>query len=120
MFVNSPISAKAWKMKRGRGRPRKNSMTSDISNTQNSNLEEGKFVVGLTVLIGDPKILIQIQIKLHLKLKFVDLQFSTDDGEFEEVVGENESIAVTLGQGEALARSSQPVNYLPGILQSMV
>lgn len=29
-------------MKRGRGRPRKNSMTSDMSNTQNSYLEEGK------------------------------------------------------------------------------
>lgn len=28
-------------MKRGRGRPRKNSMTSDLSNTQNSYLEEG-------------------------------------------------------------------------------
>lgn len=44
-----------------------------------------------------------------------DLQFSTDeDEEFEEVVGEMESVAATLGQGEALARSSQPVNYLPG------
>lgn len=31
------------------------------------------------------------------------------------MVGENESIAATLGQGEALARSSQPVNYAPGI-----
>lgn len=31
---------KGWK-KRGRGRPRKNSMTSDLSNTQNSYLEEG-------------------------------------------------------------------------------
>lgn len=44
------------------------------------------------------------------------MQFSTDeDEEFEEVVGEMESVAATLGQGEALARSSQPVNYLPGI-----
>lgn len=47
---------------------------------------------------------------------FLDLQFSTDDGEFEEVIGENESVAATLGQGEALARSSQPVNYAPGII----
>lgn len=47
---------------------------------------------------------------------FLDLQFSTDeDEEFEEVVGEMESVAATLGQGEALARSSQPVNYLPGM-----
>lgn len=45
-----------------------------------------------------------------------DLQFSTDDEEFEEVVGDNESVAATLGQGEALARSSQPVNYIPGKL----
>lgn len=45
-----------------------------------------------------------------------DLQFTTDeDEEFEEVVGEMESVAATLGQGEALARSSQPVNYAPGI-----
>lgn len=44
----------------------------------------------------------------------LDLQFSTDDEEFEEVVGDNESIAATLGQGEALARSSQAVNYMPG------
>lgn len=43
-----------------------------------------------------------------------DLQFSTDDEEFEEVVGEFESVAATLGQGEALARSAQPVHYLPG------
>lgn len=42
------------------------------------------------------------------------MQFSTDDEEFEEVVGDNESVAATLGQGEALARSSQPVNYIPG------
>lgn len=33
-----------WK-KRGRGRPRKNSMTSDLSNTQNSYLEEGMYQV---------------------------------------------------------------------------
>lgn len=43
-----------------------------------------------------------------------DLQFSTDDEEFEEVVGDFESVAATLGQGEALARSAQPVHYLPG------
>lgn len=30
------------------------------------------------------------------------------------MIGENESVAVTLGQGEGLARSSQPVNYAPG------
>lgn len=43
------------------------------------------------------------------------MQFTTDeDEEFEEVVGEMESVAATLGQGEALARSSQPVNYAPG------
>lgn len=41
--------AKAWKMKRGRGRPRKNSMTSDLSNTQNSYLEEGN--IGFVMLI---------------------------------------------------------------------
>lgn len=45
----------------------------------------------------------------------LDLQFSTDDEEFEEVVGElGESIAATLGQGESLSRSSQPVKYKPG------
>lgn len=44
-----------------------------------------------------------------------DLQFSTDeDEEFEEVVGEVESVAATLGQGESLSRSSQPVKYKPG------
>lgn len=48
------------------------------------------------------------------KYSTTDLQFSTDDEEFEEVVGDNESVAATLGQGEALARSSQPVNYIPG------
>lgn len=37
--------AKSWKIKRGRGRPRKNSMTSDLSNTQNSYLEEGKLLI---------------------------------------------------------------------------
>lgn len=49
-----------------------------------------------------------------IPISFQDLQFSTDDEEFEEVVGEFESVAETLGQGEALARSSQPVNYLQG------
>lgn len=44
------------------------------------------------------------------------MPFSTDDDEeFEEVVNEMESVAATLGQGEALARSAQPVNYLPGM-----
>lgn len=52
---------------------------------------------------------------------FLDLQFTTDeDEEFEEVVGEMESVALTLGQGEALARSSQPVNYAPGTYCYMV
>lgn len=32
-------------MKRGRGRPRKNSMHSNLSNTQNSYLEEGKYEI---------------------------------------------------------------------------
>lgn len=40
--MNYEFLGKSWKMKRGRGRPRKNSMTSDMSNTQNSYLEEGK------------------------------------------------------------------------------
>lgn len=31
-----------WSMKRGRGRPRKDSLYSNFSNTQNSYLEEGK------------------------------------------------------------------------------
>lgn len=100
------ISAKGWKMKRGRGRPRKNSMTSDLSNTQNSYLEEGK-PTPLYLLSKNKNNCIDNN-------SITDLQFSTDDGEFEEVVGENESIAATLGQGEALARSSQPVNYAPG------
>lgn len=43
-----------------------------------------------------------------------DLQFSTDDEEFEEVVGDFETAAAVLGQGEGLARSAQPVNYMPG------
>lgn len=46
---------------------------------------------------------------------FIDLQFSTDDEEFEEVVGDFETTAAVLGQGEALARSAKPINYLPGI-----
>lgn len=46
---------------------------------------------------------------------YIDLQFSTDDEEFEEVVGDIESVAATLGQGEALSRSAQPVNYMPGM-----
>lgn len=33
---------KVWSMKRGRGRPRKDSLASNLSNTQNSFLEEGK------------------------------------------------------------------------------
>lgn len=98
-------------MKRGRGRPRKNSMTSDLSNTQNSYLEEGMNMatcIGRRYCNHSTKYLSQYLI-------FADLQFSTDeDEEFEEVVGEMESVAATLGQGEALARSSQPVNYLPG------
>lgn len=69
--------------KRGRGRPRKNSLTSNVSANPNSFLEE-------------------------------DLQFSTDDEEFEEVGGEFDSVAATLGQGEGLARSAQPVDYPPG------
>lgn len=44
----------------------------------------------------------------------IDLQFSTDDEEFEEVVGDFETAAAVLGQGEGLARSAQPVNYMPG------
>lgn len=44
----------------------------------------------------------------------VDLQFSTDDEEFEEVVADFDTTAAVLGQGEALARSAQPINYLPG------
>lgn len=44
-----------------------------------------------------------------------DLQFSTDDEEFEEVAGEFENAtAAVLGQGEGLARSAQPINYPPG------
>lgn len=50
----------------------------------------------------------------NVRVCIADLQFSTDDEEFEEVVGDFESIAATLGQGEALARSAQPVHYLPG------
>lgn len=92
-------------MKRGRGRPRKNSMTSDLSNTQNSYLEEGKKNE------AKKKTTKCFLIRICFS---TDLQFSTDDEEFEEVVGDNESVAATLGQGEALARSSQPVNYIPG------
>lgn len=44
----------------------------------------------------------------------IDLQFSTDDEEFEEVVGDFDTAAAVLGQGEGLARSAQPVNYMPG------
>lgn len=47
-------------------------------------------------------------------VQFLDLQFSTDDEEFEEVVAEYDTAAAVLGQGEALARSAQPINYLPG------
>lgn len=54
-------------------------------------------------------------LRVFFSLFFSDLQFTTDeDEEFEEVVGEMESVAATLGQGEGLARSSQPVNYAPG------
>lgn len=57
----------------------------------------------------------------HFIISSLDLQFSTDeDEEFEEVVGEMESVAATLGQGEALARSSQPVNYLPGKIDTFI
>lgn len=57
----------------------------------------------------------------HFIILSLDLQFSTDeDEEFEEVVGEMESVAATLGQGEALARSSQPVNYLPGKIDTFI
>lgn len=42
------------------------------------------------------------------------MQFSTDDEEFEEVVADFDTTAAVLGQGEALARSAQPINYLPG------
>lgn len=45
-----------------------------------------------------------------------DLQFSTDDDEEFEEVDDFESIADTLGQGEGLLRSSQPVNYAQGML----
>lgn len=45
----------------------------------------------------------------------LDLQFSTDDEEFEEVAGEFENAtAAVLGQGEGLARSAQPISYPPG------
>lgn len=47
-------------------------------------------------------------------LPFIDLQFSTDDEEFEEVVADFDTSASVLGQGEGLARSAQPINYLPG------
>lgn len=98
-------------MKRGRGRPRKNSMTSDLSNTQNSYLEEGMRALVFHLPKQNGNVVSQ---SFH-KIFTSDLQFSTDeDEEFEEVVGEMESVAATLGQGEALARSSQPVNYLPG------
>lgn len=43
------------------------------------------------------------------------MQFSTDDDEFEEV-DDFDSVADTLGQGEGLLRSSQPVNYSQGML----
>ncbi len=42
------------------------------------------------------------------------MQFSTDDEEFEEVVADFDTTAAVLGQGEGLARSAQPINYLPG------
>lgn len=51
---------------------------------------------------------------LTVHIFYIDLQFSTDDEEFEEVVGEFETAAAALGRGEALTRSSQPINYLPG------
>lgn len=39
------LIAKVWRMKRGRGRPRKNSLNSNLSNTQNSYLEEGENIL---------------------------------------------------------------------------
>lgn len=78
-----------------------------MSNTQNSYLEEGK--LWQCMPCSD-------DFKCFLRSFLLDLQFTTDeDEEFEEVVGEMESVAATLGQGEALARSSQPVNYAPGM-----
>lgn len=54
------------------------------------------------------------KLKFFFVFQFVDLQFSTDDEEFEEVVADFDTTAAVLGQGEALARSAQPINYLPG------
>lgn len=51
---------------------------------------------------------------------FLDLQFSTDDEEFEEVVADFDTTAAVLGQGEGLARSAQPINYLPGCIRSKI
>lgn len=42
VYFNIYILAKLWSLKRGRGRPRKDSLYSNFSNTQNSYLEEGK------------------------------------------------------------------------------
>lgn len=53
--------------------------------------------------------------ELIFRFFFVDLQFSTDDDEEFEEVDDFDSVADTLGQGEGLSRSSQPINYSQGM-----
>lgn len=56
-----------------------------------------------------------IKTSINQTRKTADLQFSTDDEEFEEVAADFETTTATqLGQGEGLARSAQPINYQPG------
>lgn len=47
-----------WSMKRGRGRPRKGSLYSNFSNTQNSYLEEGKPYVTPLLCVINPRLLL--------------------------------------------------------------